>query len=152
VLSALPVVSSGNLCCCLWIVLGGAVAAYLFQQNQPTTISAADGALVGLIAGFIGAFVALLMSIPITMLLAPVQQAMLERLAEGPNMPPELRRYIGDTAMSGVSIVVGFVVMLFVSPVFATLGGLLGAALFRKSTPPRPPETIDVPVPFTSQS
>ena len=34
VLSALPLVAAGNLCCCLWVVSGGAIAAYLLQQNQ----------------------------------------------------------------------------------------------------------------------
>ena len=54
VLSALPFVAGGNLCCCLWVVSGGAIAAYLFQQNQSTPIATGDGALVGLLAGLIG--------------------------------------------------------------------------------------------------
>jgi len=45
VLSALPLVSAGNICCCLWVVTGGLVAAYLLQQNQAMPISPADGAL-----------------------------------------------------------------------------------------------------------
>ena len=43
VLSALPIVSAGNLCCCLWVVLGGVVAAYLLQQNQSTPLNVGDG-------------------------------------------------------------------------------------------------------------
>ena len=39
VLSALPLVSAGNICCCLWVVTGGLVAAYLLQQNQAMPIS-----------------------------------------------------------------------------------------------------------------
>ena len=42
VLSALPIVSAGNLCCCLWVVLGGVVAAYLLQQNQSTPLNVGD--------------------------------------------------------------------------------------------------------------
>ena len=42
VLSALPIISAGNLCCCLWIISGGLVAAYVLQQNQPTPITPAD--------------------------------------------------------------------------------------------------------------
>ena len=57
VLSALPLISVGNLCCCLWIVSGGVVAAYVLQQNQTAPIAAGDGALVGLLAGVAGAFV-----------------------------------------------------------------------------------------------
>jgi hypothetical protein len=149
VLSALPIVAAANVCCCLWVLVGGGVAAYLLQQNEPLPISAGDGALVGLIAGFIGAFVSLLLSIPITLLMSPVQQALFERLAQGRSLPPEFERYISDGAMSGIGIAIGFVIMLFVGPAFGTLGGLAGAALFRKSAPPTPPGTIDVP--FTSQ-
>ena len=29
VLTALPIISAGNLCCCLWVLSGGAVAAYM---------------------------------------------------------------------------------------------------------------------------
>ena len=38
VLSALPIVQLCN-CCCVWIVGGGALAAYLQQQNQPMPLS-----------------------------------------------------------------------------------------------------------------
>ena len=54
VLSALPIVAAGNLCCCLWIISGGVVAAYLLQQNQSAPVTPGDGALVGLLAGMAG--------------------------------------------------------------------------------------------------
>ena len=46
VLSALPVVSVANVCCCAWIVFGGALAAYLMQANHPEPIQIGDGAIV----------------------------------------------------------------------------------------------------------
>ena len=75
VLSALPLIYVGNLCCCLWIVSGGVVAAYVLQQNQAAPIAAGDGALVGLLAGVAGAFVYLIVSIPINLLMAPNRTA-----------------------------------------------------------------------------
>ena len=39
----------------MWVVSGGAIAAYLLQQNQSTPILPGDGALVGLLAGLIDA-------------------------------------------------------------------------------------------------
>ena len=77
VLSALPIISAGNLCCCLWIISGGLVAAYVLQQNQPTPITPGDGALVGLLAGLAGAGIYLVLSIPITFLVAPLQRQVL---------------------------------------------------------------------------
>jgi hypothetical protein len=143
VLSALPLISAANVCCCLWVVSGGVVAAYLLQQNDPAPIRTADGALVGLLAGVIGAFVYLVLSIPIGLVVAPMERAVLQRLAEtAGNMPPEFRDYVGGYVGGMIGVAIGFMFMLFVGSVFSALGGLLGAAVFRK--PPRS-DTIDVP-------
>jgi hypothetical protein len=151
VLSALPIVAAGNICCCLWVVSGGAIAAYLFQQNQPAPIAPGDGALVGLLAGIAGAFVQFLVAIPIGILVAPMERAMLQRFIEvAGTMPPEMRdaidRYANNDAQLGVAFmvarrVVGLMFALVVGAIFSTLGGLLGAMMFRTQTPPG---TIDV--------
>jgi hypothetical protein len=138
VLSALPIVAAGNLCCCLWVVSGGVVAAFLLQQNQPAPISAGDGAVVGLLAGLAGAFIYLALSIPISILLAPMEQAMMRRLAEtAGTMPPEFRNYVSGFIGRTISLALGFVAMLVAGAVFATLGGLLGAAIFATRKPPQ---------------
>src|SRR5688572_30580798 len=80
-LSALPIVSAGNLCCCLWVVTGGVVAAYLLQQNQPAPLAPGDGALVGLLAGVFGAIISVLLSIPISFFVGPLERQVMERLA-----------------------------------------------------------------------
>jgi hypothetical protein len=152
VLSALPLISAGNFCCCLWVVAGGAIAAYLLQQNMSVPITPGDGALVGLLAGLTGAFVQFLVGIPISILVAPMERAMLQRVLEmAGNMPPEMRdaveRYSGSGAQFGVAGMlvakfVGLVFGLFVGAIFATIGGVLGAILFKKELPPG---VIDVP-------
>ena len=150
VLSALPLISGGNLCCCLWIVCGGAVAAYLLQQNQSAPIVPSDGALVGLLAGVVGAFVYLVVSIPINLLVEPLEQRIFQRLAETVNnMPPEFREYATRSTSGGVRVamaVFSFMFMLFLGAVFSTIGGLLGALVFARKTPPG---IIDVPPPDT---
>ena len=150
VLSALPIVSVGNGCCCLWVVSGGAIAAYLLQQNQAAPIEPGDGALVGLLAGLTGAFVQFLIAIPIDVMLAPFEQAMMQRVLDMGSLPPEIRdvleRYGRNGTTSGVyfvvSRVVGLVFWLFVGAIFSTLGGLLGAMMFRRQVHPG---TIDAP-------
>src|SRR5436309_14079254 len=90
VLSALPLVGPfGNACCCLWVVSGGLVAAYFLQQNHVMPITPADGALVGLLAGLIGAGVHVAVSIPLDVLLGPMERAMALRFVE--NLPPDIR-------------------------------------------------------------
>lgn len=137
VLSALPIISAGNLCCCLWLVSGGVIAAYVLQQNETAPITYGDGALIGLLAGLCGAFVYLILSIPITFLVAPMQRELLQHLLERTNgMPPELRDYVGSYISGTLGIALNFIFMLVMGAIFATLGGLLGAVIFRKPLPP----------------
>jgi hypothetical protein len=145
VLSALPIVAAGNLCCCLWLVSGGAIAAYLLQQHQMAPLTPADGALVGLMAGLIGAFVRFAVAIPIDLLLAPMEYAMLQRILDMGTLPPEARdvleRYAGrESELTGaffiISRVVGLMFWLFLGAIFSTIGGLIGALIFRTQTPP----------------
>jgi hypothetical protein len=139
VLSALPIISAGNICCCLWIISGGVLAAYLLQQNSPTPITQSDGALVGLLAGVVGAGVYLVLSIPITLLVAPMQHRMLQEFMDrAENMPPELRRYMSSYVGGVIGLMFGFVFMLIMGAIFSTIGGLLGAVFFRKALPPAP--------------
>jgi hypothetical protein len=136
-LSALPIISVGNLCCCLWVVGGGVVAAYVLQQSRATPITPGDGALAGFLAGVTGALVYLLLSIPITIVLAPFERAMMERIVENAaGMPPEFREYVGTYLGSAIQVAVGFGFMLVVGSMFATIGGVIGAMLFKKSLPP----------------
>ena len=144
VLSALPLINMAN-CCCLWVLGGGVLAAYLMQQNYPYPIQAADGALVGLLAGLFGGVLGALLSIPIDIMMAPVQHRILERiLAANPDFPDDARTMIENMSARGVAIVFKLVFSVFIGLVFGMLGGLLGVALFRKKDAPPPPGTTEI--------
>ena len=146
VLSALPVINLAN-CCCAWILFGGALAAYLMQQNHPEPVQIGDGAITGLLAGSIGAVVWLIVSIPISAVMAPLQSEMSQRLLRNASeMTPELRSLLESMQggpVIGLGLLFGFLLMLFVSTLFGMLGGLFGALMFRKS----PPAVIPPPIP-----
>lgn len=150
VLSALPFVSMGN-CCCLWVVGGGLIAAYILQQNHPLPITAGDGAAVGLLAGIIGAIVSTVLSVPISMAMGPMQERLMRRVLENvTDLPPEARDVIhtwSSQAGTVVQAVVAFVVMLFLGMLFSTLGGILGAVIFRRVAPPAAERAVDAPPP-----
>jgi hypothetical protein len=147
VLSALPLINAGNCCCCLWVLVGGALAAYLRQQNNPYQIDAAEGAIVGLMAGVIGGVVYSLLSIPLQMMTGPMQQEWMNQiLSSNPDVPPEMRELVERlTASSGLQLI-GMILSVVVYSIFGLLGGLIGVAIFKKNLPPpQPPGTIDVP-------
>ncbi|MCC7180713.1 MAG: hypothetical protein IT177_20205 [Acidobacteria bacterium] len=140
VLSALPVINLAN-CCCAWILFGGGLAAYLMQQQRPAPITVGDGALVGLMAGAIGAVVWTIVAIPLNAALLPFQAGIIEQ-AMSSDMPPEAREFLEalkSGPVMGVAAVVGFFITLCVCSVFGMVGGLFGALFFRKNEPPPPP-------------
>ena len=142
VLSALPLINIAN-CCCLWVIGGGVLAAYLMQQNFPYSISAADGALVGLLAGAFGGIFGALLSVPIEMAMGPLQQRWFERLIlSNPDVSEDTRAMLETMVARGQSVLAFVLRMVFgtvIGAVFGMLGGLLGVALFKKNGPPPPP-------------
>ena len=146
VLSALPLVSLGNCCCCAWLVTGGFLAAYLLQSGTAEPISMGDGALVGLLAGLFGAVVNMIISVPLNMLTGPVQQQLIQRFADAqPDLPDNLRQLVDNMGVGAVSIagtIMAFFMMLILGAVFSSLGGLLGAFFFKKKVAPVPPPPL----------
>lgn len=137
VLSALPVVNLGN-CCCLWIVGGGAIAAYLDQQRDPRPTTPLRGAQAGFLAGVFGAVIWLVLSLGLDVVLAPVRERVLEEvLRVARDVPPDARAALESArSTSALGYAVGFLLALCVGAVFSTLGGVLGALFFRNDVPP----------------
>ena len=158
VLSALPVVELGNCVCCLWIVGGGMLTAYLLQRDRAEPLQLGEGAVGGLMAGLAGAVFFLVVSIPIGIVTAPFERRMMEFVLDSQSdMPPELRDMLesfGTEGSMAVGIALEFVFMLIAGIIFATLGGLFGALLFRPSAPapPYPPPSSVPPPPPAPQA
>lgn len=144
VLSALPVVNLAN-CCCIWIVTGGVLAAWLMQQRHPLPVTAGDGAVVGLLAGLFGSLVWAILYVPIHAMTGSLQQRMVERAMENAaDLPPAVQQALEQAQAGGgglLGLVAGFAFMLVVSAIFSTLGGLVGAMLVAREAP----VTRDVP-------
>ena len=149
VLSALPILYLGNLCCCLWVVSGGVIAAYVLQQNESTPITPGDGALVGLMAGLVGAVVHLVISLPLDVMMAPFERNVAQRIADmmsNAEMSEMIERVIRRRAEGGIALIVlsrlvVFCFALVIGSAFSTIGGVIGQAIFQKKPPP---VTIDV--------
>ena len=144
VLSALPIISIGNVCCCLWIVGGGVLTAYLLQRDRTEPLPLGEGALGGFLAGIAGAVVYVAVTVPISIVTAPFQRRMMEFVMNsGGDMPPEVREMLESFGSEGIvaSVVIGFGFMLVAGMIFSTLGGLLGALIFRTS-PQGPPSAL----------
>jgi hypothetical protein len=132
VLSALPVVQLGNCCCCLWVITGGVLAAYIDRApGRPNDL--ARGAVDGVLAGIVGAMVWLIAAIAIASVMAPLQERLLGHVLDGPiDIPPDVRDMIESSrgAPATLSYVFTFAMFLFGGMLFGGIGGVLGALFF----------------------
>lgn len=129
-LSSIPFI---NYCCCIWAIGGGMLACMLYMKESPTPVAAGEGAMLGALAGVIGAVIYLIVGIPIAYFLSAAQmdealrqlrQANIEIPAAGPLL------FI-------VSGLIGGLILL----VLSVIGGLIAVPIFekRKGLPPPPP-------------
>jgi hypothetical protein len=120
------------------VVSGGVLAAYLDQQRDPRPITVGRGASTGLLAGIIGAAVWTVVAAAVGALLAPLERQFADEMIRSTaDAPPEVRRMIEwINANAGFAAAAGFLGRLVGGAIFATIGGVLGAAFFRNDVPP----------------
>jgi len=145
-LSAIPFVNWVNICCCAWAILGGLLASYLYVKNSATPANAGDGAIIGAMAGGIGAAIFLVVGIPLSLVSGAAMREML--ISVMANIDPRQADLVRQQMQAqGESVSATIVQSLFAAVilvVFAVIGGLIGIPLFEKrkggaAVPPPPP-------------
>ncbi|HEY0100145.1 MAG TPA: hypothetical protein VGB76_14440 [Pyrinomonadaceae bacterium] len=151
-LSAIPPISLANMCCCVWVLGGGALASYLYVRRSPTPVLLGQGAELGALTGVVGTIVSHSIGIPLGLILGDVFNEFLVNMFENlnPQAGEEVRRAVeaaqAQTFVQKLPVILGtavFNTVIYIA--FATLGGLLGVKLFEKrlntldNTPPPPP-------------
>ena len=145
VLSAIPFVNILNLCCCLWAIVGGVLASYLYIKDSPTPVNAGDGAVVGAIAGAVGAVVYVILGIPLAIVGGAAMREMMIKwiTSMDPAQADLIRRQMEAQGDGIAGIIVQTLIGAVLLVVFAVLGGLLGIPIFEKRKggplPPPPP-------------
>ena len=136
VLAALPYIGMLNVVCCALYIGGGVLAAYLCLKDQPQAEKRpyGDGALVGLIAGAVGGVVQTIAgALVLASGLGPDMGdpgAALEQA--GIELPDIVRDMMGVDGVSAAMLGTQLVMNVILFGIFATLGGLVGVAIFHK--------------------
>ena len=137
VLATLPYVNAVNVACCALYIGGGVLAAYLYMKEQPALAKApyGDGAVVGVLAGLFGAVAGTLVG-AVLALMGVVEDEVAAALAaldaQGIELPTFVRELIGGGPASASLIGLSLVFNLISYSIFATIGGLVGVAIFHK--------------------
>jgi hypothetical protein len=146
VLSVIPFVNWANLCCCLWAILGGALASYLYIKNSPVPASPGDGAILGAMAGLVGAAISVVIGIPVSILMSGVMIGIVVKLMESVNpSQAEMMRTQIEAGQTVAGAIVNGLILAVLLVIFSTLGGLIGIPIFEKrkrNVMPPPPQNF----------
>lgn len=133
VLAGIPIISWGSI---LWAVLFGAFTVFLYIQRSPQPAQYVDGVVLGAIAGTIGSFVQLVISLILSVLY--LMFAGLSNAVTPTRSDPWMVPSQGLAALSafGTAAYMIFSSLAFFIPliILAILGGLLGVVWFESRT------------------
>jgi hypothetical protein len=154
-LSSIPPINFVNICCCLWVLLGGVIAARTLIKRSPVfPVTTGEGATVGALAGVIGSLILLVISVPLGLMGIGegMTYSFLEWMGEVSNNPQvreQMQQMIAEmqrqaaTQSVGQKLVSALFAWLITAVIyigFATLGGIIGVAMFEKRKgQPMPP-------------
>jgi hypothetical protein len=133
--SLIPIVS---MCCCIWSIVGGALAAFLYIKSSSVPVKMGDGAIVGALAGVVGGIIYVVIYIPFALLWGMA------------TMQEQLDRSGVQIPFSGsILVIIGSIVGAIALVVLSTLGGVIGTAIFEKrkgdGLAPPPPQNLGGP-------
>ncbi|MFL6216272.1 MAG: hypothetical protein ACJ74J_20480 [Blastocatellia bacterium] len=146
VLAGLSIIPLINLGCCLWGIVGGAVAAYMLIRRSPVQrVTTGDGALTGTMTGLIGSLIFLVVNIPILLLSWASmvgnmrEQAKKQADQNAQAMLNQIASFLEENRILGALLV--WLIFALIAVGLATLGGIIGVAIFekRKAAPPAYP-------------
>ncbi len=138
VLSGVPVL---NLGCPIWMIGGGVLAVYFFEQKHARPLMRlADGARLGMMTGFFGFFFYFFVNLLSQLLIMRGPQRMIEayrQVVEKYPMPPgpeaeQLKAYVSTAGGMAVLFVMGAIFSFVAFVLLSTAGGAIGIRAFRK--------------------
>jgi hypothetical protein len=135
----LATIPFSNLACCLWVLLGGALATYLYIKKSTVPVLMAEGVQLGALAGIIGGLLYLLIGVPVNILAGDPLVGLMMRMVQkfNPDQAELVRSRV--EALRGQSFLQqclnalpGALFRLVLIVIFATLSGLLAVPIFEK--------------------
>jgi len=126
----------------MWILLGGAIAAYIYAKQLPPGVEFSSGqaAICGLLAGLFGALFGTFLSYLFKAVfdLDPMRQIIQGVLEARSDMSPEMEEVFeslqDEDVYGSATMFVLFFMSLLIDTIFGTLGGIIGGAIVRKKS------------------
>jgi hypothetical protein len=138
-LSSLPIIQAGNCLCCMWVLLGGAIATVMLTKQRPLSqITYGDGAFAGVLSGSVGAVIGTVVQTAfrfVTARFAESSQALLESYMNKYGIQEPWRDWltrINSGEISSFTLLLTFISNLLVFALFAMIGGILAIVILNR--------------------
>ena len=139
ILSSVPLLKEGNCLCCIWIITGGVLAAFLYWRAFPagSVFSLSQGATVGLLAGLYGGLFTTLLSYFFEIMGLDPTRAVFESMIElqgdyTAGFDDFFKTFEDGSAMEPIYAITSLFFNVIRGILFGTLGGVLGGAMIGK--------------------
>lgn len=133
-LSSLPIISIGN-CCCLWMLFGGGLSAWLLSGSAKKSVRIGESALVGLFSGLLAGMI-FSFTETIKRIINPDQfQLVIETMrSRGVSLPPEMEDYLSQAlnliAHPGLFLIGLLFFYLLIFGIMSITGAVIGFSIF----------------------
>jgi len=122
ILSSVPFVNWANYCACMWVWVGGIFGVWFYRRSEGT-VTPGQGAAVGLFSGLSGAIFFAILSILMEVAFAGLAAVMAPAEEFASSTLPSF-------IMSGGMTVFLILLALILFPLFGTISGAIGGAIF----------------------
>ena len=131
-LSVIPVVNYGNFFCCMWIIGGGVLATIIFKSENKS-VTSGEGAIVGFIAGMIGAVVVAIGNGILWFFFHENYLANLKEVIDTGSFDPEMIDTVAGMINNPTLLIIfSLIGALIMNAIFSTFGGFLAASIMQK--------------------
>jgi hypothetical protein len=134
-LSAIPYIGNINICCCMWLVLGGFWGAYLVWFDNEKTINVGQGFFAGTLGGIWAAFMYSLLTTVVWQLMSQNILVQLNQTLEETQtqVPAEMMDFVVQIISSPIlSFLTILLCSIVVFPTVMCIGGMVGASILAK--------------------
>lgn len=144
VIGLIPLLNLLNVCC-LGVIAGGVIASWHYATRYNLSLSSGEGFKLGALAGLIGGLAGVVVGAALIALFdyqpgaSEIRDLMLDAFGDDPVVRAELEKSFREQAENPLSvsnILLGAIGAAIIYPLFAGLGGVIGAAIFKKGAPP----------------